>query len=262
MRRALLAIVLLLFFAAPAWAADPVIGVWYRGTPAGTPRQEELSVIRALGFNGVTWPASQTSGVAALRQMAAIAGLQVTVAVPPKGATPASALLPAPRLDLIVTPQNADAVTAIAWRAIAHGARTLMFDSGSPTGAGLENPDRSLKPWVRAAIGVARQFEANSRLILALGTGPGVVLTPDRKPDLDVVLLDADRSWALIISNTSAAPVETVLRLPPGTPYAIWFDMLDATTLAMNGSEAAGPKWTLRTAPYTARVYVIDKVRK
>lgn len=262
LRRALAAPVLLLCFAGPAWAADPLVGVWYRGTPAGTPRQDELAVIRALGFGGVTWPASQTSGAEALRRMATAAGLQVTIAVPPKGATPASALIPSPRLDLIVTPQNADAVTAIAWRAVAHGARTLMFDSGSPTGAGLENPDRSLKPWVRAAQSVARQFDANSRLITALRPGPGVTLSPDRKPDLDVVMLDADRSWVLIVTNTSAAQTETLLRLPTGTPYAIWFDMLDASTLAMNGSEAAGPKSTLRTAPHTARVYVIDKVMK
>ena len=60
--------------ARPARAADPVVAVWYRGTPAGTPRQEELAVIRALGFGGIAWPAAQTSTLAALKMMAEKAG--------------------------------------------------------------------------------------------------------------------------------------------------------------------------------------------
>ncbi len=130
----------------------------------GTPKQEELAVIRALGFGGVTWPASQTKNIEVLRKMAAAAGLRLTVADEPKPVTPASLLTPSDRVDLVVTLQNADALTALAWRAVAHGARALAFDSGSPQGAGLENPDRSLKDWVHAAIDVARQFDANNRL--------------------------------------------------------------------------------------------------
>ncbi len=51
------------------------------------------------------------------------------------------------------------------------------------------------------------------------------------------------------------------VRLPAGAPYAIWLNLLDATTLAMNG-EAAGPRWNLRLEPGAARVYIIDKVMK
>lgn len=250
-----------LLVATPALAADPVVGVWYRGTPAGTPKQEELAIIRALGFGAVTWPASQTRGLDALRAMAATAGLQVSVADRPPPVTAASLLTPSDRLDLIVTPQSVDALTALAWRAVARGARTVMFDSGSPQGAGLENPDRSLKPWVRAAIDMARQFTANTRLIKALKPGPGVVVAPDLTPALDVVMLDADRSWVLIATNASPDPVAAMVRLPAGAPYAIWLDMLDATTLAMNG-EAVGPRWSLKMAPRSARVYVIDKIMK
>ena len=261
MRRALVSLFAVLVFAAPALAADPVVGVWYRGTPAGTPKQEELAVIRALGFGAVTWPASQKAGLETLTAMAAAVGLQVTVAAPPKPVTPGSLLKPSDRLDLIVTPQNADAMTALTWRAIARGARTIMFDSGAPQGAGLENPDRSLKPWVRKAIDVARQFGANTRLIRSLRPGPGVIVTPDLSPALDVVMVDADRGWMLVATNTSPDPVTASVRLPAGTAYAIWVDLLDGTTLAMNG-EAAGPRWTLKMAPQTARVYVIDKIMK
>jgi hypothetical protein len=83
MRRAAFLALLLIAFATAAGAADPVVTVWYRGTPAGTPRQEELAVIRALGFGGVTWPASQTQSVEALKKMAADVGLQVTLADAP-----------------------------------------------------------------------------------------------------------------------------------------------------------------------------------
>src|SRR6188508_169289 len=107
MRRVLISLIAVLVFAAPALAAEPIVGVWYRGTPAGTPKQEELAVIRALGFAAVTWPASQKTGLEAFKAMAAAAGLQVTIAAQPKPVTPASLLKPSERLDLIITPQNA-----------------------------------------------------------------------------------------------------------------------------------------------------------
>lgn len=260
MRRVVVLAFFLLSFI-PAAATDPVVSVWYRGTPAGTPTQEELAVIRALGFGGVTWPAAQTKGVESLKTMAAAVGLKVSIANPPPPVSPQSLLTRADRVDVTVTPDNADAVTPLAWRAVAHGARAIAFDSGSAQGAGLENPDRSLRPWVRSAIEVARQFDANKRLIDILRPGPGVIVTPDLSPSLDVVLLDADRSWALIATNTSNAPVAATVRLPAGTAYAIWLDLLDATTLAMNG-EAAGPRWNLKMEPRSARVYIIDKIMK
>src|SRR4029453_18620254 len=145
--------------------------------------------------------------------------------------------------------------------AIAHGARVLTFDSGSATGAGLENPDRSVKPWVTAAQGLARQFSANNRLIQALRPGPGLIMVPDTVPARDVVMLDADRSWVLIATNTSNAGVTATVRLPAGTPYAIWADLLDNSSLAMAG-ELAGPRWSLKMDPHVARVYIIDKKQK
>jgi hypothetical protein len=188
-------------------------------------------------------------------------GLNVTVADPARPVTPESLLKSAARVDIIVSPENADALTALAWRAIARGARTIAFDGRAAQGAGLENPDRSLKPWARLAIEVARQLTANPRLVNSLRPGPGVTIVPLSSPDLDVVMLDADRAWALIATNTAATPVEATVRLPAGTPYAIWLNILDATSLAMNGEEA-GPRWNLKLAPGAARFYVIDKVMK
>jgi hypothetical protein len=241
--------------------ADPIVTVWYRGTPAGTPVQQELAVIRALGFSGITWPASQTKTLEALKTMAASAGLQVLVSDSPKPASAESALTAGERVDLVVTPQNVGILTPLTWRAIAHGARVIGFDAGAATGAGLENRDRSLRAWVPAARAVARQFSANGNLIQTLAPGPGLIMTPESVPGLDVVMLDAGRSWVLIATNISNAAAAASVRLPAGAPYAIWADLLDNSSLAMAG-EAAGPRWNLKMDANATRVYIIDKTIK
>jgi hypothetical protein len=261
MLRAAAITMLLTTMAMPVAVAEPLVTIWYRGTPAGTPRADELASIRALGFAGVTWPASQTAGAAALKKMAADVGLAVAVAPAPRSMSAAALLSSSERVDLVVTPQTRPVLAALAWRAVAHGARVLAFDGGAATGAGLENPDRSLQPWARTALGIARQFSANHRLIQVLKPGPGVIVAPESGPALDVVLLDADRSWALVATNTSIAPISASVRLPTGTPYAIWVNLLDNAPLAMNG-EAAGPLWNLHLDPGAARFYIIDKVMK
>lgn len=248
-------------------AAPPpklLVSVWYRGTPAGTPVAEDLAVIRALGFSGVVWPgapAPRQDAANPITVMTDAAGLTLLQAATPQPATPQSALVPTARVDLLATGQNAGAITALAWRAVAHGARSLAFDGGVTQGHGLENADRSLKPWAKAAIDVARQFSANPRLIASFAPGPGLITTPNLAPALDVVMLDAGRAWAVIATNTSSVPVAATVRLPAGTPYAIWLDVLDGSTLAMNG-ESIAPRWDLKLAPHAAHVYVIDKVTK
>jgi hypothetical protein len=256
-----------LWFAAQAVAPPPVqplVSVWYRGTPAGTPVAEELAVIRALGFGGIVWPVlhvDRSESATAIAALAEAAGLKLTMAVTPQAATPQSVLAPAERVDLVASGSNAGVLTALAWRAVAHGARVLAFDGVVAQGTGLENADRSLKPWARAAIDVARQFSSNPRFISSLAPGPGLITTPDLSPALDVVMLDAGRSWVVIATNTSNAVVAATVRLPTGTPYAIWLDLLDGSTLAMNGA-AAGPRWDLKLDAHAARVYVIDKIMK
>ena len=246
---------------------QPLISVWYRGTPPGTPVAEELSVIRALGFGGVVWPGRQSgraaggSTASSIEALTDAAGLKLAYAAVPQPATPQSVLKPPARVDVVASDTNPGIMTALAWRAVAHGARELAFDGHADHGAGLENPDRSLKPWAHAAMDVARQFSTNERFVVALAPGPGLITTPDLSPALDVSMLDTGRSWVVIATNTSSAPVTATVRLPDGTPYAIWLDMLDGSTLAMNGA-AAGPRWDLKLAAYSARVYMIEKVKK
>jgi hypothetical protein len=265
----LLALVLFLL-PVPVSAAEPVVAVWYRGMPAGTPRQDDLAVVRALGFNGVAWPAAQRDGVDALRAMAKVVGLQVIVANPPRALDDAAALTPSAHVDIVVTTENAAAVAPLAWRAVAHGARTIAFDAGAPQGAGLTSSDGSMKPWVRDAIGVARQLTANARLVDVLSPGPGVIVAPPAASSagaagaiagLDVVLLDGDRSWVIVATNLADTPARATVRLPAGAPYAIWVSWIDGSTLAMAG-EPPGPRWSLQMEPRSVRVYLIDKATK
>ena len=244
---------------ASAAAADPVVAVWYRGNPAGTPRQSDLGAIRALGFTGVTWPRASAAGVDELIRLAGLVGLKVVIADgPPALIDGRSALRPPSRVDIAVASATPGMISALAWRAVSRGARVIAFDSGARTGAGLEQPDGSLKPWARAAIGVSRQLTANANLVNALRPGPGLILTPAPPPTLDVVLLDADRSWVIVATNTSGSPVSSRVRLPAGTPYALWVSWLEGSPLAMI-SEPAGPRWMLKMEPRSALVYIIDK---
>jgi hypothetical protein len=254
-----LCVVLALAVAAPA-AADPVLAVWYRGDRAGAPRESDLAVIRALGFTGVAWPTrgSDDARDRAIQRMADAAGLRLLAVDRPQQIDAEGALRPGPRADISVKGLPPGAITALAWRAVAHGARTITFDAGEATGTGLERADRSLSAWAREAVTIARQLTANGRVIDALRPGPGLVLTPAQSPRLDVILLDAGRSWVLVATNASPESLTASVRLPAGVPYALWLNWLDGTTLAMVG-EAAGPRWTLRLGPHGARVYLIDK---
>ena len=235
--------------------------MWYRGNPAGTPRQSDLGVIRALGFNGVTWPKSAAAQEAELKRLAELVGLTAEIVDVPAPITPESALKPGARVDIAVDTGNGSNIPALAWRAVAHGARTIAFDSGDRAGVGTDEKDGSLKPWARAAIAMARQLTGNSRLVAILKPGPGIVLSPPNAPALDVVLLDGQRTWVVVATNTSAGTLTSSARLPAGAPYAMWISWADGATLAMV-DEPAGPRWNFQIGPGAARVYLIDKVIK
>lgn len=233
--------------------------MWYRGNPAGTPRQSDLGVIRALGFNGVTWPKSADTSNTELQRLASLVGLTAEIVETPAPATAESVLKPGTRVDIAAG--DGKNIPALAWRAVAHGARTIAFDSGDRIGLGTDESDGSLKPWARAAVSIARQLTGNSRLVAVLKPGPGVLLTPANAPALDVVLLDGDRSWVLVVTNTSGGVLKSSARLPAGAPYAMWIGWGDGATLAMI-DEPAGPLWNFEIAPGAARVYLIDKIIK
>ena len=82
--------------------ADPVVSIWYRGT-GGVPRQDDLAAIRARGFTGVTWPASQSAHAAELQRLASGLGLSVSIQTAPVHLTPAAASRPPERVDVVVS---------------------------------------------------------------------------------------------------------------------------------------------------------------
>jgi len=255
------AVVLVLGMGPSPAAAEPVVSVWYRGTPAGTPRQEDVAAIRALGFTGVTWPAGDTAGIEALRRIAAVVGVTVVPGAEDPPLTAASAAAPAAAVRIAVSDARAAMIPALAWRAVAHGARTVTFDAGAPAGAGLTLADGRTRPWVKPAVAFARQLWANPRLIDALRAGPRVAIDMPAPAGLDVVLLDGGRSWLLVATNTSSARAAAVARLPGHVPYALWVSLVDGGTLAMR-STPAGPEWGIAIGPGEAQVFVIDRVQR
>ena len=58
-------------------APAPIVAVWYRGVPAGTPRPDDLGAIRALGFTAIAWPRGDARALESVRKMAASVGLGV-----------------------------------------------------------------------------------------------------------------------------------------------------------------------------------------
>ena len=120
--------------------SEPIVSVWYRGTPPGTPVQDELAAIRALGFTSVTCPASQAAGVAELRRQAALVSLAVDVRAPKTPLTIESSRSPEMVTDVLVPSLPPPLLAATVWRAIAHGEK-LVERSGpaiGPVGGDLD----------------------------------------------------------------------------------------------------------------------------
>jgi hypothetical protein len=237
---------------------DPVASVWYRGVPAGVPRLDDLAEIRALGFTGVTWPLMNADGGAELRRLADIVGLAVVIRDRPTPRPDGAPSKPTEFLDLDTNRVAPEAIGATVWRAIAHGARTVSFDAGAAEGTGLSDKAGHLAPWVAPAKEIARQVEFNGQLIGVLATGPPVTIESPSPASLEVTMLDGDRSWLLVATNAGPAPVHAVARLLPGIPYALWLNLIDASTMSML-SDRAGPRWTFDLEAWGVRVYVIDK---
>jgi hypothetical protein len=262
-RSRLLVLALMLPLGVPARAdmsAEPVVAVWYRGVPAGEPRQDDLAVIRALGFRGVAWPAAQATGLATLTRLATAVDLTVVARGGPVRLSPETALRPAETVDVLLDRTPAGHIPALAWRAVAHGARVICFDAGHRTGAGVSDAAGAAPAWLKPAQALSRQIASNSALIRTARPGPAPIV--DRQaPDPDVVLLDGGRAWLVIATNTSDRRAEAIVRLPRIVPYAIWVSLIDGSDLAMR-SQPAGPEWRLDLEPGGARVYVIDKTIK
>jgi hypothetical protein len=244
--------------AKPSVAAEPAVSVWYRGSPAGTPREDDLAAIRAQGFGGVVWPASQASGAAGLLEMAGRLGLAVSIHAAPVHLTPTAAMTPPDRIDIVVSHVTPAGIPALVWRAVARGARAIAFDPGVASGPGLMDATGRPLPWVPPAAAIARNLMFNARLFSEVRPGPAVALQAPVPAGVDVVLLETSRAWVLISTNTSAASITAVVDLPPSVAPALWTSLLDGSELSML-SRPIGPRWTFRSGPGEAGVWAIDK---
>jgi hypothetical protein len=245
---------------AVAIGTAPAASVWYRGEPTGVPRAEDLAAIHEHGFTGVTWPQSKAHAVATLQPLADAEGLTVVVRSDASALTPTSALKASERVDVRVTGNWAMATAPITWRAIAHGARWISFDAGLPAGTGLPDRPGGRAAWA-AAEAIARQLRVNRLLFAQLHDGPRVVVDAPRPASLDIVLLEAQKSWVIIATNGSGNRTRAVAHLPATVPYAQWLNLIEGSTLAML-NEPSGPRWNLDLEGWGVGIYLIDKVLK
>jgi hypothetical protein len=242
----------------PNAAPDLVASVWYRGVPAGVPRQDDLAAIRAAGFTAVTWPMGGEPSVDVMRPLAASVGLRVIAGRPERPLTPLSSLRPTHDVTIATGTPDGQRPTALAWRAILHGARVVSFDGGSAEGAGMTGEDGQARAWVAEAAAVARQLTFNHQLIEALYPGPDVIVLSPRPAGLDVVLMQTRQVWVLGATNVSSADAHAVAQLPKGVPTALWTDVLDGSGMSMLPTPE-GARWTFDLAAGAARLYAIDK---
>jgi len=235
--------------------------IWYRGTPAGVPRQVDLDAISAAGFSAVTWPTLYVTQALELRRMAERAGLEVVIRTEPVPLTPESALAADPYVDIFVSRTPARLFPSLLWRAIAHGARIVSFDSGASEGTGLTDSKGQPPAWAVGASAVARQLATNAVMVDTFTKGPRVRVEPP-VAGLDVVLVDAGRSWVLIATSTAASgtpPADTYAYLPAGVPSAEWLNLFDGSTIAML-RQSTGPRWHVVLGPGDVRLYAIGKI--
>jgi hypothetical protein len=245
----------------PAAPIDPLVSLWYRGRPAGVPQADDVAAIRAAGFAAVTWPLGSTIGLPDLTRLANDAGLTVVVRASGAPLTPTTALQPGERADLLTTSLPAAEIAPLAWRALGHGARVLSIDAGQVEGTGLADRAGRPAPWLAPVAALATQFRVNGALIAQWRLMPPLSFEGRQPAALDVVLLEAIKSWVLVATNTSRLRVRATVHLPHDVPYAIWLNLLNGATMSML-AETTGPKWNIDLEAWGTRVYVIDKMLK
>jgi hypothetical protein len=241
-------------------AVEPVISVWYRGTPAGVPQQDDLALIRARGFSSVTWPAEEPDGLETVRTMAEAVGISVIVRARhvPLGRDAREAPLD---VDVLTSDVDAGEILALVWRAIARGTRIVSFDPGQREGTGLAGADGNAAPWVAPAIRLARHLSSNAEFVSRLKPGPELTTMRAAPRGFEALLLDGGRAWVLVATNLSPALVSTIVRLPPGVPYGLWINLLDGTEMSML-STSDGPRWSVALPASGVLVYAIEKEQR
>jgi len=232
-------------------AVEPIVAVRYRGTPAGHPRQDDLALLRALGFTAIVWTYDDEARGRELDRFARLVSL---IVVPAGG-----------RLDLgaptiIDIQQSAPGlIPASVWLPIADGRRLVVIDAGSATGAGVHDADGGLAGWVRPAVAVTRQVEGNAQLVGRLRPGPALTVGADAAGSpARVQLLDGGRAWVLIAANPSNTTALALAELPRTVPYGPWVSLVDGHNMSMLVRRESH-EYRAALEPGEARVYVIDK---
>lgn len=244
----LVAILVLALAAQPRPVVEPRLSLLYRGTPEGSARAVDIEAVRALGFSALTWPHGGSARTDELIRLADALRLKVLLSDSPSVEL---ATIDADRV-------RPEAMWPLAWRAIARGTRFVSIDPGR--NAAIDRLATQPPRWASAVAGIERQLRANGLLFAQSHPGPSVVV--DRPPvGIDVMLLDAGRSWVVAATNASARSSRVVAHLPPAVPYAMWVDLLDGSTMAML-DEPAGPRWAFDLGPWGVKLYVIDKSLK
>jgi hypothetical protein len=257
--RSALAASLLAASAAVVHADVPLVSVCYRGTPAGIPRQDDLALIRSLGFTAVSWPMANAAALPTVRRLAQTVGLQVVTEPADPVPTGVVVVRLADRVRIRVDRVPGSDVSALAWTAIVGGVQLISLDAGEAAGHGLADAAGQERAWVRPAVALARQLWANAALLENLRPGPTVKLESAAPTGATVALFGTPRTWVVIAANASPTLVDLILRLPPTVPYALWTSLLDGSTMSML-SEPAGPRWSVQLAPGQAVVYLTDRL--
>jgi hypothetical protein len=258
-RRIALAIVVTLGLSAwVAGQADVAVPVWYRGSPIGVPRLNDLALIRASGVEAIVWPTTAAMGRDDVERLAQQVDLRVIYGTPSSALTAAAATSPDAVVDLVLDGSGSSIGSALAWRSIAHGARIIRIDRSDPArGRAWDGSG----PWLRQAAALGRHLTANAVLISGLRLATPVPLAEGDARSLEVVLLDAGRAWVVMATNIAPATRRGRVGLPRGVPYALWVSLLDGSTMAMRDAPN-GPVWSFEIGAGGAFVYVIDKEMK
>jgi hypothetical protein len=217
------------------------VALAYPGSPAGVPRADDLSAIRAVGFTGVAWRPSDKAAYAALEQMAG--SLQLTVVQ---------------RTGSIKVARHAPDLQALLWRAVAGGSKVITIDPGQAAGTGLTGTTGERLPWTSTVSTFAGQIAASGRLFAIARPGPAIAKPPAPAKGVEVALLDGGRAWLLIATSTASTRASFVVDLPSDVPAALWLSLLDGAMMSML-KQASGPRWSATIDPGAALVFVIDK---
>lgn len=238
--------------------AEPVVGVWYRGSPRGVPNTDDLGELRALGFTTVVWPNSTPDLVLDIRRAAATVGLTVVVRRAAAWLSAETAAAGHAQLDVRVDRMDARDMPALAWRALAHGTRHIAFDAGEVAGPIWRSSSGMMAEWVEPARALARHWGFNAELFRTMGRARVLEPVESAARHVEIALFEAPRSWVIIATNTGTTRARGTAVLPPGVPAAPWADLFDGEVMAMLDAPG-GARWSFDLPRGVARLFAIDK---